>query len=91
VLLTWSIIRKSGHRFSEKIMLNQFYCVVLAQRPVGRRASLRRRAYTASGVGENRLVGVSPMRAILVASAANGPLGRQIQDDNLPKGDLLFG
>jgi len=23
MLLTWSMIRKSGHRFSEKIMLNQ--------------------------------------------------------------------
>jgi hypothetical protein len=66
MLLTWSMIRKSGHRFSEKIMLNQFYCVVLAPKPAGRSAHLSGdELIPLPGGGENRLVGVSPMaRAI---------------------------
>jgi hypothetical protein len=62
MLLTCSMIRKSGHRFSEKIMLNRFYCVVLAPKPAGRRAHLSGdQLIPLPGGGENRLVGVSPM------------------------------
>jgi hypothetical protein len=65
------MIRKSGHRFSEKIMLNRFYCVVLAPKPAGRRADLSGdELIPLLGGARTGLFVCRPWCAILVASGS---------------------